>query len=457
MDQSAQVQSEESYEGGRGKVFELPSPNAGVCHLPPEVVNIIFEHASSDKTVISACSLVSSSWRALSLSHLFSSLTVARQNTFDDFGDFLDAHSDISYTVRILVLQHLPGGPGLFMTIAPLVALAAKLPRLQVLHLARIWLAVDLPLPSSFPPTAPPRRLEKLIVNNCTSGDNRWFSPRTIYGILATFPADAVSLYLLTVGADIPSQIVPPGTSSKLYPPHEATRVRIHSLTLDRNNASAFPMHDMAPLHEGLRLTLAPLCLHTFRSRSGLDRRNPESLRVFGELMSQIGGETLRHLEFPFIIGQVVYPSEDEPDHWRALRLHTCRNLETVVFSISVPLLQTLTIPRRAQEPPRVPVCAVLVAFLPHLPLTLRTCKLVLSNVGLPARIQSRRTMDLERLDAALRDRLPSLTKIQIVLQGRKPFEVEQCVQTVQELMPVCRNNGLLHVTVEKEETMLGL
>ena len=144
-------------------------------------------------------------------------------------------------------------------------------------------------------------------------------------------------------------------------------------------------------------------------------------------------------------------------DYWRVLRLNKCPNLESFTFSIEVPLIRTRAFAIRAQDPPRVPVSAVLVAILPHLPSALRTLNLALYNVGVPARIQNRETMALDRLDAAIAERLPSLIKVHVVLQGRKPAEVEACVQVVGEAMPECRRKGILDVVVKEEEEVLGL
>ena len=75
--------------------------------LPLELADAILEHASHDKATLSACTLVSHAWRNLARPHLFSSLTVACQETFDDFDDFLGSHPDIARLVRRLELQPL--------------------------------------------------------------------------------------------------------------------------------------------------------------------------------------------------------------------------------------------------------------------------------------------------------------------------------------------------------------
>lgn len=144
-------------------------------------------------------------------------------------------------------------------------------------------------------------------------------------------------------------------------------------------------------------------------------------------------------------------------DYWRALCLNKCPNLESFTFSIHVPLIRTRAVAIRAQDPPRVPVSAVLVAILSHLPSALRTLNLVLYNVGVPARIQNQETMALERLDAAIAERFPSLVKLHIILHGRKPTEIEECVHVFEEVMPECRRKGILDVVVKEEEKVLGL
>ncbi|KAH9889082.1 hypothetical protein C8Q73DRAFT_794062 [Cubamyces lactineus] len=438
---------------------ESPSDSNVFGRLPVELIHAILEHASHEKATLSACALVSHTWCDLSRPHLFSSLAIASQGTFDEFGEFLNSHPDVARYVRRLELRHLPGSlifgnSHANVAIDALDTLITELPELQVLHLRELWFKDTTRDSACTPNPSTPlrRRLKKLVLNYCASDKNCPLLLQTLHDIVQTFPADAVCLYNLFI-ADVQStRPEHPDTSSA-----HSTRLCIHSITIDRIHTLRFPIHDVSILHAALRRLLAPQCLHTFRARSGIDRRNPESLRVFGEFINESGGVALRHLAIPFVIGQVIYPSDDQPDYWRALCLNKCPHLESFTFSIHVPLIRTRAVAIRAQDPPRVPVSAVLVAILSHLPSALRTLSLVLYNVGVPARIQNQETMALERLDAAIAERFRSLVKLHITLHGRKPAEVEECVHVFEEVMPECRRKGILDVVVKEEEKALGL
>ncbi|KAI0334673.1 hypothetical protein GY45DRAFT_1318282 [Cubamyces sp. BRFM 1775] len=177
------------------------SPTANPLRaLPLELADAILEHASHDKATLSACTLVSHVWRDLARPHLFSFLTVACQETFDDFDGFLGSHPDIARLVRRLELRPLP--MTLFhetshanVTIYALDAITVKLPGLQALHLHDLWFMDGIEesrfhTPNPFTSLRP--RLKKLILNCCASNKGGPVLLQTLYGVLQTIPADAI-------------------------------------------------------------------------------------------------------------------------------------------------------------------------------------------------------------------------------------------------------------------------
>ena len=103
----------------------------GLDVLPPELVDFVFAHTSYDKATISACALVSRSWRSLCIPHLFSSLTVIRHADITDLEHFLNANQHIAGCVRKLELNQLEP-PNATVSCVTVAELCAKLPGLQI-------------------------------------------------------------------------------------------------------------------------------------------------------------------------------------------------------------------------------------------------------------------------------------------------------------------------------------
>ncbi|KAI0323543.1 hypothetical protein GY45DRAFT_1332464 [Cubamyces sp. BRFM 1775] len=417
----------------------------GIEALPVELTDLIFRNTVEDQAAISACTLVSRNWRQVALPHLFSSLKIARQARFDALDGFLSSHPHVARCIRKLELKHLPGdvraatgSSEAAITYDCIAALSAKLPELQELHLQGIWFADQLH-PADRVVTA---KLKVLALKNCANGGNRPIMLQTLHGILVTFPADAVSLHVLTV-ADTPSY-----DPTTFTAPSHGGPLCVRTLTLYRNNTQRWPTYDLVQLYDMLRRIIARQCLHTLRTQYGIARQRLESLRAFGEFLDHAGGEALRHLELPFTIAQNVYLSEDNPDYWRVLRLHTCCNLESLTFWVYIPRRRYLATIRRPPAPitlPDVPPSAVCIAILANVPPTLRTLTLALFHVSGSVSIHSEK-LGLGLIDNALsEERFPSLTKVNVVLYDSA--SIEESSEAVRELMSQCRQRGLLDVT----------
>ena len=92
-----------------------------------------------------------------------------------------------------------------------------------------------------------------------------------------------------------------------------------------------------------------------------------------------------------------------------------------------------------------VPPSAVCVAILANVPPTLRTLNLALFQASGPVCIQSEK-LSLGLIDDALSEqRFPSLTKVKIVLYDS--VSMEESSEAVREMMPKCRQRGLLDFT----------
>ena len=92
------------------------------------------------------------------------------------------------------------------------------------------------------------------------------------------------------------------------------------------------------------------------------------------------------------------------------------------------------------------PISAFLVAFLPHLPTSLRMFTLTSIDAYSPDHVQSKTILHLERLDDALVAHFPMLVKVRIVLRDRA--WLDEYSQAVLQVMPMCRRRGILDFVV---------
>ncbi|KAH9888793.1 hypothetical protein C8Q73DRAFT_166287 [Cubamyces lactineus] len=417
----------------------------GLSALPPELVDLVFEHTLYDKDSIRACTLVSRSWRAVSAPFLFSSLTVMRETSFDDFHDFLVTRPDIASCIRELELTQVPNGldigsPHAAVTPTALAALSANLPALRVLRLHRMWITEPLHgLSTPTNPVASRSRLKALTLHDCSNDSNSLMSLRTLHAVLASFPSESVSLYWLTIV-----------DASDLSAGCRGSQLHIENLTL-------YHIHAPTPLFQYFRQILVPHCLRSLQARmENAFNRDPDFLRVLSEFLIHVGGDQLRHLELPFVVGSVFAPEEDDPDHWRILQLQTCSELESVTFHLHVPLRRSFTrTPRTVTSRHGVPISALLVAFLPHLPSSLRVYTLTSLDAYSLDHVQSKTILHLERLDDALVARFPMLAKVRIIL--RDSDWLAEYFQAILQVMPMCRQRGILDIVVCSEEQVSGV
>ncbi|KAH9891747.1 hypothetical protein C8Q73DRAFT_86993 [Cubamyces lactineus] len=410
--------------------------------LPHELVNFVFAYTSYHKATIAACTLVSRSWRALSTPHLFSSLTVVRRASFADLDDFLDRHPHIASCIRELDLKH-AASPRAAVTYAALARLVAKLPGLQVLRLRRLWL-LD-PRPSSHPPTTSTTSrpvLKALALNECFTSSNSKLSLRALHRILDMFPADSLSLRYLTVTA---TPELSPG------PDLQSQWNQLHAHILTVQHVHAQYLFSTNVLHQTLLPQLS-------RPRRTPDSRTQdrEPLYMFSEFLRCIVGEQLRYLEFPSTIGPQNCPAVNKPGYGCVLHVKACCNVESITFQLHIALPRTVSEPtpgpRRTTEGQRVqdvPLSAFLIAYLPHLPSTIRNYTLRFLDAHSPAHMFRTETMDLEGLDEALLKRFPLLTTVQVILPDAA--STRKYSQAVIQAMPKCGQRRFVSVVKWKE------
>ncbi|KAI0323542.1 hypothetical protein GY45DRAFT_603197 [Cubamyces sp. BRFM 1775] len=402
--------------------------------FPVELVDTIFQHMSADKSTIATCTLVSQSWRDMAVPHLFRSVEGVQQTALCDFGDFLDAHPRIARCIQTLRLS------------GNLDSLPAPLCLREVFFTNTSTDPFTTPMTGA---AASPRRLEQLSVSTCF---DEWkptvaISPPALICILQSFPADAVSMCLLTV-ADIPSS--DPRMANVSNPTH---RLRIRELNLAHLSSCRRSDYDLRHLYYALRRVLAPGCLQSLRTRVGIDTAaDHESMRSFGKLV-HFSAETLLELGLPFALRHPVDALEDTPDYWRILRLHECHRLRSFTIWIDPPLLRSLSTARGTPNRQHIPLSTMIIAILDHLPPTLRTLTLAFCDGVEPAHIKNRK-LGLGLLDNVLSEtRFSSLEMVKIVLAEEYDYEppvnFDECSQAARETMPKCQQRGILIVELE--------
>ncbi|KAI0335795.1 hypothetical protein GY45DRAFT_1316521 [Cubamyces sp. BRFM 1775] len=414
----------------------------GLDSLPHELIKFVFAYTSYHKATIAACTLVSRSWRTLSIPHLFSSLTVVRRGSFADFDDFLDKHPHIASCIRQLDLKHAVS-PRVAVTHATLARLLAKLPGLQVLRLRRLWL-LDPGFDSPTNSTTSRPSLKALTLNECFSSRNSLLSLGALHSILDTFPADSISLRYLTVTA------TPESTSG---PDVQTQQNELNADTLTVQHVHVRYLWSIHVLRRALaskRSHLRPV-----RARSAdLHTQNPGSLHVLNEFLHCVGGEQLRQLDFPLIMGPQICPLENKPGYGCVLHLNACCNPESFTFQIHAPLPRTVSDPTAHRTEghyiQNVPLSRVLITYLPHLPSTIRTYTLRFLDAHSPAHTKNQKIMDLGKLDDILLGRFPLLASVRVILPDTT--SMKKYSQAVIQAMPKCGQRRLVSV-IEWDET----
>lgn len=127
------------------------------------------------------------------------------------------------------------------------------------------------------------------------------------------------------------------------------------------------------------------------------------------------------------------------------LHLNARCNPESFTFQLHVPLPRTFSEPtiRRTEGHyiRDVPLSAVMVAYLPRLPSTIRTYTLRFLDAHSPAHLEK---TDLERLDGALLERFPSLATLRVVFPDTA--SLRQYTQAVIRGMPKCGQQRLVSI-----------
>ncbi|KAH9889845.1 hypothetical protein C8Q73DRAFT_705673 [Cubamyces lactineus] len=451
---------DETVNPGPGKA----GPSLGLEGLPLELSNVVFEHMATEKASLATCTLVSRGWRDIALPHLFRSVEGVQQTALSDFVHFLDARPRIPRLIRTLRINGISGIsnnylPGV-VSLETLTALTAKLPSLQKLFLHKVFFADTPADPSNGTVTgavASARRLDQLVVHGCfdESKPERAVSLPALLGMLDAFPADSTSLHSLMV-ADVPPS--DPLMARVLNPPE---RLRVCELTLSRLTSRRRPHHDeMGHLYDALRHVVAPGCLRSLRARVERDTApESESMQPFGSLVHYAARTLL-----PFALRHPVLSSEDNPEYWCALHLRECRHLRSFTLWIEPPLLRSLSTARGTPNRQHIPLSAMIVAILSHLPPTLHTLTLALCDAVEPAHIRSAK-LGLRVLDDALSDarRFPSLATVRVLLgdsqdeqdeqddDDEPPIDLHKVSQAVREEMPSCARRGVLVVELESK------
>lgn len=230
----------------------------GIHKLPVELLDLVLQSLWADKRTILACSWVSRLWHEVARPHLFAFLKIASHFDFVGFDAFLHANIDIARRLRKLQLRHaittwmdhskLPDG---FLGVerAHLRDLVASLPRLQELHLCRLWMiSSSNPAPDS-PKPLPMHRLEKLTIDYCRAPDGYSSLVTVLSTVLLFASVDTVELVSLRL------PIVP----------HDRTRI-LHTVnvgTLIITDIYLPPQFEASALYDPLREFLAPGCIRS--------------------------------------------------------------------------------------------------------------------------------------------------------------------------------------------------
>ena len=185
-----------------------PAPRASLGDLPVEVFNevIAILHDRGDKPSMAACSLVSNTWRAVVLPHLFSTTSVREEQDFDRFLAFLDDSPHVSNCIQSLTLDGSSSGEveyegGARLDCAAFTTVFPKLTRLRQLFLEDLTLRV-IPVQTceefaDSPQSAPSRWLGALEVADVRCEDLEGRPLPVIPALVDMMPVHSVNLLRL--------------------------------------------------------------------------------------------------------------------------------------------------------------------------------------------------------------------------------------------------------------------
>ncbi|KAH9899330.1 hypothetical protein C8Q73DRAFT_315692 [Cubamyces lactineus] len=432
-----------------------PLPRIGFHSLPIEIIDTVFKHAP--KATLLTCSRVSRIWRDFALPHLFASIKVARQTSYDDFFNFLDAHPRLTRYIRSLELTTTSFyGSGPHPTIDPpfLHMLAQKLPRLQELSLNLIGInsgseSTETPVEDAQGIPLTTRRdgalkLKHLSINRCTF--NNSFYNCDLYALLAilcTLPAD--SIRVIDAWVDVPNSFDRNHPRIRRLSPLDVSSLSLENWYLFSSSRPPFQAHieNDAVLCDALRRMLLPRRLHTLRLGFELKARNKTRLDALGKLLRHAGKrDSLRYYALPFKIKHPIEPEELDADFWRVLRLQDFPALDSFVISLNLPSPGTQPVHGVA---PRALFNAVCTAIWSHLPRTLRTLELTLWGVKELSQLKNAWSIDPGHLDDVLQEYFPSLAKFRVVFRGQ--YYLLEFVTFFLKAMPKSKAKGILEVT----------
>lgn len=454
MDEAAQTESRN----------ESDSP-CGIGELPVELLDLVLESVREDRGAILACSWVSHLWHDVALPYLFASLKIASKYDFVDFHGFLQMHPHIACHVRKLQLKVADTEWTDRMRLqddypvvgrAQLIAVVALLPRLQELHLYRLWL-FDSPDPAPDAPNPlPTRTLEKLTVEDCSaSGLAGAPSLVTILNVISVFDSiDTVELLAMQL----------PSWTTK--------RARL----IRTVNVAALIAGDLGPiesrltasaLYDPLRASLAPGCLRSLE----LECIGTQLVRVsavlpsFGALVASAARNAL-HIHIPFQVSlPQIGPNGDSPgvylafcrlaashvlinvctEHWRALNLQVCTSLRSLTLDVLVHRSNVCP-PEGWIDTPDASVAQVCRALLANIPMTIRvlTLKFWRLDTRWGTEFDNATSLGLRALDAALAARREYLERVEVMISIC--VDEEGTSLALLTAMPELRAKGMLRV-----------
>ncbi|KAI0759553.1 hypothetical protein BD413DRAFT_617723 [Trametes elegans] len=418
--------------------------------VPLDVVDVLLEHAAlEDRRALAPFSLVSHAWHELARPRLFSTLTVTRKYTFDDFFDFLAEHPHLVRYIRGLKLrrgyhlarterepENLPESDADLLEVEPradavfLNRFFLALPKLKELTLEGLGLV---PPGTNLEPGADldamprgPYRLRRLVIKH-------FWRPWLPFGyghallFLALFDADAVEVTdnVLNDTTTVPG--VPHFDFRQLIRP---VRVRELSLTAQPRSFPGQPFD--AGLYNDLRNSLAPGCLRSLEG-GRVNGHDALTMDALGALLAHAGRD-FRHLGLPINLGD----GGDLPQEWRRLGLERYTNLACLTLELGLPK-------PRSRYDGDAPLGAAVMALLSHVGPSLRAITLRLQKVEEQAQIKSERTLGLGALDAMVCERFPDLDRFCLDLRGRRTYGVE-CILAARKIMAGLRERGILEV-----------
>ncbi|KAI1786511.1 hypothetical protein LXA43DRAFT_1033468 [Ganoderma leucocontextum] len=398
-----------------------------LCHpatiqdLPVDVARIVLKHLANDRGAISACTLISRAWEAISRPELFASIGPIHASRIPEFAAFLESRPHLAALIKEIVFsrsrawQEPPEAPETLSTehrTSPFIRVLRNLPTLRSLRCDRVHFTPpqDGDIPGPF-------KLRSLALHACSAGDQLRTS--SLFAVLSMFEARTLELTSPYVDVDPDVECEPIIIARPLV--CRTLVLRGHSV--------------QSVILPALRQTLQPGCLR----KLAVPCATRAQVINLGALVRNFG-HNLEHLELDVGCMAILNPRCDDVG-WDALNLALCPALTTLSFVVLYGYYDDCHLGHYCTS--------VLGNILAQLSTTLRDVVIQLIPAFQWSPSSFEEIVDLPTIRRVFLEHMsPRLRAVTLQLRHWKPLEAH--CRTLEMAFPELRKSGVLSIEVHE-------